>query len=117
MYNWLEIALDFDISEFDFWNMTLAELDRLIHSKLRVKKIQDQERAGFDYILASLIGRHFARCYSSNVKIPEMSEAYAGLFDKEELQEKQQEQIDELSALRFKQFAQAYTKNKEVGKE
>lgn len=117
MYNWLEIALDFGISERDFWDMTLAELDRLIHSKLRVKKIQDQERASFDYILASLIGKHFARCYSSSVRIPDISDAYVGLFDKEELQEQQQEKIDELSALRFKQFAQAYTKRQEVGKE
>jgi len=117
VYNWLEIALDFNISEFDFWNMTLAELDRVIQSKTRVKKREDQERASFDYILASLIGKHFARCYSSSVRIPEISDAYVGLFDKEELQEQQQEKIDELSALRFKQFAQAYTKSKEVGKE
>lgn len=117
MYNWLELALDFDISERDFWEMTLAELDRLIHSKLRNKKRKDQEKASFDYILASLIGRHFARCYSSSVRVPDISEAYSDLFDKDELQEQQQEQKDELSALRFKQFAQAYNKRQEVGKE
>jgi hypothetical protein len=117
VYNWLDIALDFDISERDFWEMTLAELDRLIQSKTRVKKRQDQEKASFDYILASLIGKHFARCYSSSVRVPDISEAYLGLFNREELQEQQQEQKDELSALRFKQFAQAYNKRQEVGKE
>lgn len=99
--------------------MTLAELDRAIKSKIRVKKHQDQERAAFDYILADLIGRSVARIYSSSAKLPEITEVYTTLFDSQELQEKKQEQLEELSALRFKQFAQAYNKkfNKEVGKE
>lgn len=99
--------------------MTLAELDRAIKSKIRVKKRQDQEKAAFDYILADLIGRSIARIYSSSAKLPEITEIYTTLFDSQELQEKKQEQLEELSALRFKQFAQAYNKkfNKEVGKE
>lgn len=99
--------------------MTLAELDRAIKSKIRVKKRQDQEKAAFDYILADLIGRSIARLYSSSAKLPEITEVYTTLFDSQELQEKKQEQLEELSALRFRQFAQAYNKkfNKEVGKE
>ena len=99
--------------------MTLGELDRAIKSKIRVKKRQDQEKAAFDYILADLIGRSIARIYSSSAKLPEITEVYTTLFDSQELQEKKQEQLEELSALRFKQFAQAYNKkfNKEVGKE
>jgi hypothetical protein len=99
--------------------MSLAELYRAVKSKQRVKLQQQKERAAFDYILADLIGRSVARLYSSNAKLPEITEVYSGLFDTQELREKRQKQVEELSALRFKQFAQAYNKkfNKEVGKE
>lgn len=93
--------------------MTIAELERLIESKKRVKAQQDKEKASFDYILADLIGRSISRVYHSANKMPELHEAYPSLFDSEEIEEKKQEQLDELSALRFKQFAQAYS-NKEV---
>jgi hypothetical protein len=96
--------------------MTIAELERLIESKKRVKAQRDREKASFDYILADLIGISVSRAYSSSNKFPELHEVYPTLFDSEEIQEKKQEQLDELSALRFKQFAQAYSKNKEVAK-
>lgn len=97
----------------------MAEIKRAIESKMRVEQKRQQERASFDYILADLIGRSVARIYSSSNKMPEISAVYPTLFDSEEIQEKKQEKKDELSALRFKQFAQAYNKkiNKEVGKE
>ena len=97
--------------------MTIAELDRLIESKKRIQKREQQDKASFDYILADLIGRSIARLYSSSARMPEISAAYPTLFDSEEIQEKKQEKKDELSALRFKQFAQSYNKkfNKEVG--
>lgn len=119
VFKWLEVALDAGISEWDFWDMTLAELERLINSKARVKKREEQEKASYDYILADLIGRSISRIYSSSAKMPELHEAYPSLFDSQEIQEKKQERKDELSALRFKQFAQAYNKkiSKEVGKE
>ena len=99
--------------------MTIAELERLIESKKRIQKREQQDKASFDYILADLVGRSIARIYSSSTRMPEISAAYPTLFDSEEIQEKKQEKKDELSALRFKQFAQAYNKkfNKEVGKE
>lgn len=99
--------------------MTIAELERLIESKKRIQKREQQDKASFDYILADLIGRSIARLYSSSARMPEISAAYPTLFDSEEIQEKKQEKKNELSALRFKQFAQAYNKkfNKEVGKE
>lgn len=97
--------------------MTIAELDRLIESKKRIQKREQQNKASFDYILADLIGRSMARLYSSSARMPEISASYPTLFDSEEIQEKKQERKDELSALRFKQFAQSYNKkfNKEVG--
>ena len=110
-------ALDYGISEFDFWDMTLPEINRAIESKIRMLKIQAQEKASYDYILAELIGRSIARIYSSSAKMPDISEAYPSLFDNEEIQQKKQEQQTELSALRFRQFAASYNKKyKEVAK-
>lgn len=99
--------------------MTLAELERLIESKKRIQKRKEQERASFDYVLADTIGRSIARIYSSSAKMPELYEMYPTLFDSEEVQEQKRKRKQELSALRFKQFAQAHNKkmSKEVGKE
>lgn len=99
--------------------MTLAELVRAIESKKRIIKQQEQERATYDYILADLIGHSVARVYSSKTKYPSIAEAYPSLFNSEDIEEKQQEKRDELSALRFKQFAQSYNRKfkKEVGNE
>ena len=90
--------------------MTLAELDRAIASKRRMEKMRAQEQASFDYILADLIGRSVGRIYSSATKLPEISEAYPSLFDSKVFEEKKQEQKAELSALRFKQFANFHNK-------
>lgn len=91
--------------------MTLAELIRLIESKKRIEKRRDQKRANFDYALAGLIGRSVSRIYSSSASIPDISEVYPNLFDSEEVQAQKQAQKDELSILRFKQFAQNYNKS------
>lgn len=115
---WLENALDWGIPESQFWSSTLAELTRLIDSKKRIYKREAQDKAHFDYILADLIGRSIARIHSSSNKLPNIAEVYPALFDAQEVAEKRQEKKDELSVLRFKQFAQSYNKqfNKEVGK-
>lgn len=99
--------------------MTLAEVNRVVESKQRIQKREQQERASFDYILADLIGRSVARIYSSSNKLPAIEEVYTSVFDAKELQEQKETKQAELSALRFKQFAQAYNKkfNKEVSKE
>ena len=98
------------ISEHDFWSMTFAELDRALSSKKRVIKQEAMERASFDYILADLVGRSVSRIYSSSNKLPDIAEVYPALFDKEELSQKKQEKQMELSALRFRQFAESYNK-------
>ena len=41
----LNNALDYGISEHDFWNMTFAELDRLVASKKRMEKYEAKEKA------------------------------------------------------------------------
>lgn len=108
VYKWLESALDYGISEADFWNMTIAELERQISSIKRKQKEQLQEKASFDYILADLIGRSIARVYNSSNHLPEIGEVYPTLFDTKAIEEKKQEKKDELSALRFKQFAASF---------
>lgn len=100
--------------------MTLAEIERLIESKKRVIKEKAQERATYDYIQADLIGRSIARIYSSSNHLPEISEVYPTLFDTKEVEERKAAKKAELSALRFKQFANSYNnrlKTKEVQQE
>lgn len=88
--------------------MTIAELMRLIESKKRILKEQEQKQASFDYILADLIGRSVARIHSSSNNIPDIAEAYPMLFNSKELEEQRNIKKAQLSALRFKQFANAY---------
>lgn len=109
----LDNALDCGISEWDFWDMTIAELDRLFESKARQQKLRLQERASYDYILAMLMGRAFASTMSSDATFPELHEVYPSLFTSEIHEEIKQERLDELSALRFKQFANFHNKKYE----
>lgn len=97
--------------------MTIAELERAFQSKRRIQEAKEKERAIYDYELANLIGRSLARLQSSVNTMPDISEAYPWLFDSQEIQEKKQEKKDELSALRFKLFAQSHNKKLEVAKE
>lgn len=88
--------------------MTLAEIKRAIESKQRVKKVEAQEKAAFDYILANLIGTNVAHAIvGGNDTLPKLEEVYTFLFkDEAEIErEKKAEKIAQLSALRFKQFA------------
>jgi hypothetical protein len=107
------------IDERSFWEMTLGELERAIESKRRVLKAQMQERATFDYIHADLVGRSVARVYNSANTMPAIQEVYAAIFEDnehiQEMKQKKQEQLAELSAIRFKLFADSHNKKfKEV---
>ena len=90
--------------------MTFAEIERAIESKKRIEKRQEQEKASFDYLLADLIGRSISRLYSATAKFPSIEEAYPNIFNAVEIANRQQEQKINLSALRFRQFAQSYNK-------
>lgn len=105
----------------DFWEMTPAEIARAIESKNRLVKIEAQEKASFDYVQAQLIVKGIGICLGDKTAFPSIYEAYSSIFDNviKEKEEEIQEQKIELSALRFKQFAQSYNenfKNKEVPK-
>jgi hypothetical protein len=97
--------------------MTPAEIIRAIESKNRVIKREAQQRASYDYILASLICKGVSITLGSKESFPRITEAYPGLFDAE-AQAKEEEikqQKMNLSALRFKQFAQSYNDNYKKG--
>ena len=110
IYKWLDSALDYGISEFDFWNMTFAELERLLDSKKRVIKQKAQEKASYDYILADLIGRSVARIYGSTNTMPDIGDVYPAIFDSQEIAEKKAAKKADISAIRFRQFADSYNK-------
>lgn len=90
--------------------MTIAEVTRAIYSYERVEKRKAQERAALDYIAANLIGRSIASYFSQEVTMPELAEAYPSLFtdESEKVKTNKQKQKAQLSALRFKQFANSY---------
>ena len=88
--------------------MTIAEVDRAIASAKR----REQRKASFDYILADLIGRSVARVHNSANTMPTLADAYPTLFDKQAEEEEIQKKKDELSALRFRQFATSYNKKR-----
>lgn len=104
----LDNALDYDISECDFWSMTFAELDRAVESKKRRDKIKAKEKATHEYILSLLIGRAISNNLSKNATFPEIHEVYPTLFDGEEIKQSKQEKLTNLSVIRFKQFAQSH---------
>lgn len=101
--------------------MTPGEVIRAIESRNRVAKIEIREKATYDYIQATLIIKGVSICLGDKSSFPTPQEAYPGIFDEvqEEQKQKVQERKDQLSTLRFKQFAQSYNnnfKNKEVPK-
>ena len=88
--------------------MSIAEIERAI----KAKKKAEQRKASFDYVLADLIGRSVARAYNSENTMPTLAEAYPTLFDRQEEERALQQTQDELSALRFKQFANSLNRKK-----
>ena len=102
--------------------MTIGEVDRAIESKNRLIKIETQNKATYDYIQATLIVKGISICLGDKSSFPTIQEVYPGVFNEviQEQEEKIKQRKMELSALRFKQFAQSYNnnfKNKEVPKE
>lgn len=121
MEKMLLAALDYGITEFDFWEMTPAEVRRAVDSKVKLMKLQAQERASYDYIQAQLIVKGIGIVLGSKETYPSIEDVYPSLFTEviEAQQEKVKQQKMNLSALRFKQFAQSYNskfKDKEVRK-
>lgn len=101
--------------------MTPGEVIRFINSRNHIRRIEAQEKASYDYVLASLIVKGIGITLGSKETMPSIQDVYPNLFNDliKEQEEKVQQQKAQLSALRFKQFAQSYNskfKNKEVPK-
>ena len=86
--------------------MTFGEVNRFIQAKTEAEK----RKAFYDYKLADLIGWSCARIQNSSNRMPTIEEAYPHLFYTEEKQEELQSKKDELSAIRFRLFADSYNK-------
>ncbi len=101
--------------------MTPGEVNRHIDAQNKIRKLENQEKASYDYIQAQLIIKGIGIILSGKEEFPTLQQAYPGVFDDivAQQEEKIREQKMSLSALRFKQFAQSYNdrfKNKEVPK-
>jgi hypothetical protein len=101
--------------------MTPGEVVRLASSKAKIRKLEAQEKASYDYILANLIVKGVSITLGGKGDYPTLQEAYPNLFD--EIAKSKEDEIQErkntLSALRFKQFAQSFNRrfqDKEVPK-
>ena len=98
--------------------MTIAELNRYIQSYQRREKQKAQERAAFDYIQATFTAKCIGCLFSDNGTIPTLEEVYSVLFEEkaQETVEEKRKLKNELSALRFKEFANYHNKRiKNVG--
>lgn len=93
--------------------MTPREVLRAIKSKRRVKELELQEKATFDYIQAQLITKGFSIVMGSKDSFPQIQDVYTGVFTNlvKEQEAKIQEQKNNISAIRFKKFAQSFNNN------
>ena len=92
--------------------MTLGEVIREVKSKQRVRRLEAQEKASFDYILANLIGISIGRVLDGKTSYPPIEEVYPNLFNEivKEQREEKEDKLTQLSILRFKQFANFHNK-------
>lgn len=103
--DWLQPAINMGLSEYDFWNMTIAEIKRFTDGATwRIKS-----KAQMDYQLANLIGISVARIVSNEQEFPAIETVYPHLFDEEMAQARkeisEQEKITTDSTNRFLEFA------------
>ena len=98
----------------------MAEVNRAVKSKLRVKQMEAKERATFDYILGNLIGASVACVLDSNSEYPPIEQVYGSLFN-EEVEVKKEAKLDKQTQLfiaRLKEFSNHHNKKlKEVAKD
>lgn len=111
VYRCLDAVLDIGIKEEEFWNMTIAEVNRAVRSYNRKMDVEQKQKAYFDYVLADLVGRSIARIQGSGNKMPDITKAYPTIFkDTEDIEKQKSQKKTELSALRFKQFADLHNR-------
>lgn len=97
----LQPAINMGLSEFDFWNMTKAEIERHLEGAVW----QLKSKAQFDYLLADLIGVSVARILDSKAEYPPIEKAYSFLFEDTVPEANEEEIRMENSMNRFMEFA------------
>lgn len=108
MLDVLNNALDIGIKENEFWDMTLAEVNRAFDSYKRVKLAEAKQQATMDYMLAQVISLGVSRAFNGGDDFPAIEEIYPSLFQERVIEA--QKAKEELSILRFKQFANQHNK-------
>lgn len=104
VWQFLQPAINVGLTEFDFWEMTLAEVQRYIEGAVWRMRTQAQ----YDYTLSNLIGISVGRVVSNEVHLPSIEEAYPNLFEEvseEEVSAKEEEIAITNSTNRFMEFA------------
>ncbi len=108
--NILQPAINCGLLEKDFWEMTVAEIERYVEGWTWRQKIQAQ----FDYNLSNLIGISVGRIIANDSSFPTLEEAYPGLFGDEQEADypTEEERITEQSINNFLAFAQQHNARK-----
>lgn len=88
-YQLLQPAINFGLSEAEFWDMTKAEIERYLEGAVWRLKLKAQ----FDYSLADLMGASIARVFSGEAEYPTLYQAYKNLFA-EEAEEQMKEEAE-----------------------
>jgi hypothetical protein len=113
----LQPAINLGLPEREFWEMTVAEIERFVKGAEYRMRLQAQ----MDYMLGNLIGISVGRCVSKDVTYPPIEKVYPTLFEApspEEVQKEEEEKLVTNSTNRFMEFAMKhnakFNKNKEV---
>lgn len=104
VWQMLQPAINVGLTEFDFWRMTVAEVQRYVDGAVWRMRTQAQ----YDYTLANLFGISVSRVMSNEVEFPPIEDVYTNLFEKpseEEVQAKKEEVATINSTNRFMEFA------------
>lgn len=115
IYSHLQPSINLGLDEFQFWDMTIAEVVRWQEGAMwRLKS-----KAQYDYILADLIGISAGRMMSKDVKYPALEDVYPNLFndDKQEEEHDDDAEIATNNINRFLQFAMAHNAAMKKGEE
>lgn len=111
MFKILGNALDMGITEKEFWNMTIAEIDRAAESYKRRYENEAKQRATFDYVLAQMISIGMNKAINGgDAEFPAIEEIYPTLFVERAVAKK--ESKNELKnmafAIQLKQFSKQH---------
>jgi hypothetical protein len=109
----LPTALRCGITVLEFWEYTIGELILIIGQFGIREKERLQERAGFNYSLANLIGLSVARLMDKEAKYPPIHEVYPTLFDGV-IQVAPAEEDWRIAKDRLMRYANAHNKKQEV---